>query len=155
MATCSSQFMKAASHAVGFIYPKTQINLKAMLSIFGLTFIAVYAILKWRYILPSVYGKEVNWSVWPYSISAGFIALCQLLFSFPSVSVVSSYTQLLLAVVAVAAPSSGAWKCCIVSVFLSALHIFRNGETPHIVVATIVLLLVFKYFHHSQPYLPG
>lgn len=126
-----------------------------MLSVFGLTFLIVYVVLKWRYVLPSVYGEQpVNWSVWPYSLSSGGIALGQVVLGFPRVSHWAAYTQLFLSIYSVASPKSNAWKCCIVSLVLSCMHVFRNGLTSQIVVATIVLLLTLKYFHHTRHWLP-
>lgn len=127
-----------------------------MLSVFGLSFFAVYIVLKWRYVLPTVYGSDdVNWSVWPYSLSAGTIAAAQLVFDFPAVSSSVVYTQLFLAVYAVASPKSETWKCCFVSLLLSSLHTFKNGTITETVVAAVLLLAVLKYYHHTRKMMPN
>ena len=126
-----------------------------MLSVFGLTFFAVYVVLKWRYVVPTVYGdSSINWSVWPYSIATAGIGVAQLVLEFPRVSLSAAYAQLLLAVYSIASPASGAWKSCIVALILSSAHIFRNGETNEVVPVLLLMLLVAKYFHHTRHMLP-
>ena len=126
-----------------------------MLSIFGLTFFAVYFILKWRYVVPSLYNKQgANWSVWPYSVAAGGIAIAQLLFGVPRVSQVSAYIQLFFAVYSVGLPRSCTYKACIAAQLLSSIHIFREGTIAAIILTAMVLMFTFKYHHHNRHMLP-
>lgn len=126
-----------------------------MLSVFGLSFFAVYVILKWRYVLPTVYGdNNVNWSVWPFSLGAGSIAMLQLVLDFPAVSSSVVYTQLFMAVYSIALPDSKAWKSCFVALLLSCAHTFKHGKTVEIAVAAILLIASVKYFHLVRYRLP-
>ena len=119
-----------------------------MLNIFGISFLVFYVIIKWRYVLPSIFQKKtVSLGLWPFSLAAACFALASLGFNVPSVQGLP-YTQLFCAVVAVAVQTSKAHQSCIVSVLLSAIYILRYGTLAHGIVAVVGALLLFKYAYH-------
>ena len=123
-----------------------------MLSVFGLSFLAVYIVLKWRYVVPTIYGSDhVVWSVWPYSLVSGGIAIAQAVAKFPKASVWTMYAQLFVAILAVASPATKAWKSCIVAIILSSMHIFRMGSLSQIIVTALLNAFLFQYYRRTRP----
>lgn len=132
-------------------YKDARKNKLKMLSVFGLSFLAVYIVLKWRYVVPTIYGSDhVVWSVWPYSLISGGIAFAQIVATFPKTSVWALYTQLFVSVLAVASPDTKAWKSCIVAILLSSMHIFRKGSLPQIIVTALLLAFLIQYYRNTR-----